>query len=77
MSYRLEVHCHVGSLEKQLSRMHSNPYVHCHVGSLEKLSFLVVVITLVHCHVGSLENQESPIQKMFFCSLPCRQLRKE
>ena len=57
-----EVHCRVGSLEKEGLWHWVHQDVHCRVGSLEKERINPKLIKRVHCRVGSLETG---LMKMF------------
>ena len=52
----LNVHCRIGSLEKQLGPLTGLRFVHCRIGSLEILKEADLPLPGVHCRIGSLET---------------------
>ena len=51
------VHCRIGSLEKNANVRKMLQVVHCRIGSLEKSRRIGRPHITVHCRIGSLEKQ--------------------
>ena len=51
----IDVHCRIGSLEKNGQERYTTEIVHCRIGSLERGSLIVPMAYRVHCRIGSLE----------------------
>ena len=71
----LDVHCRIGSLEKNRDDVIKALEVHCRIGSLENSSQWGFLLLNVHCRIGSLEIKIEGFWLACPRSLPYRQLR--